>query len=108
MNAVSLRLLGCETGVSPSGLRTLRLLADILGLPVVGSRKSLSRTHYTATGFNPLFGPVLVVSAPIRVRLPTVPPGSSRAQTPTDSRSWILSTQTPQPLRFRGRSIATP
>lgn len=69
MNAVSVRLLGCETGVSPSGLRTLRLLAHILGLPVFGSKKRLSRTHYTATGFNPLFGPVLVATSPTRSRL---------------------------------------
>jgi hypothetical protein len=64
MNAVSLRLLGCETGVSPSGLRTLRMLAEILGLPVFGSRKRLSKTHHTATGFNPLFGSVLIVAEP--------------------------------------------
>lgn len=64
MNAVSLRLLGCETGVSPSGLRTLRMLAEILGLPVFGSRKRLSKTHHTATGFNPLFGSVLVAAEP--------------------------------------------
>ena len=66
MNAVSLRLLGCETGVSPSGLRTLRMLAEILGLPVFGSRKRLSKTHHTAAGFNPLFGSVLVVAEPGR------------------------------------------
>lgn len=64
MNALSLRLLGCETAVSPSGMRTLRMLADILGLPVFGSRKRLSRTHYTARGFDPRFGAVLVAVAP--------------------------------------------
>lgn len=66
MNAVSVRLLGCETAVSPSGQRTLRMLADILGLPVFGSRKRLSRTHHTATGFNPLFESVLIRAAPGR------------------------------------------
>ncbi len=68
MNAVSVRLLGCETGVSPSGQRTLRMLADILGVPVVGSRKRLSKTHHTVQGFNPLFEHVLVVAAPSRSR----------------------------------------
>lgn len=69
MNAVSLRLLGCETGVSPSGQRTLRMLAEILGLPVFGSRKRLSKTHYTQQGFNPLFDRVLAAAAPTRSRL---------------------------------------
>ncbi len=64
MNAVSLRLLGCETAVSPSGMRTLRMLANLLGLPVVGSSKRLSRTHYTERGFDPRFGAVLVAAAP--------------------------------------------
>lgn len=68
MNAVSVRLLGCETGVSPSGQRTLRMLADILGLPVLGSRKRLSKTHYTAQGFNAMFDPVLTVATPLRSR----------------------------------------
>ncbi|HEV7670665.1 MAG TPA: hypothetical protein VGS22_19270 [Thermoanaerobaculia bacterium] len=70
MNAVSVRLLGCETGVSPSGQRTLRMLADILGVPVFGSRKRLSKTHHTATGFNPLFATVLIEAAPSRARRP--------------------------------------
>ncbi|HXU45577.1 MAG TPA: hypothetical protein VN783_08630 [Thermoanaerobaculia bacterium] len=68
MNAVSVRLLGCETGVSVSGQRTLRSLADILGLPVFGSRKRLSKTHHTANGFNPLFHHVLIEAAPSRSR----------------------------------------
>jgi hypothetical protein len=46
MNAVSLRLLGCETGVSPSGQRTLRMLAEILGLPC-SARASASRRPTT-------------------------------------------------------------
>ncbi len=63
-HAVSLRLLGCETAVSDTGKRTLRLLSDLLGLPVFGTNRRLSRTHYTVEGFNPLFGFALVEGAP--------------------------------------------
>jgi len=55
MNAVCLRLLGCETATSPSGQRTMRLLASVLKMPVYGTRKRITRTHHTERGFNPLF-----------------------------------------------------
>lgn len=70
INAVSLRLLGCETAVSPSGQRTLRLLAEILGLPVIGTLVRLGRTHYAEEGFNPRFEHVLVQAEPLRIRAP--------------------------------------
>jgi hypothetical protein len=60
INAVCLRLLGCETATSPCGVRTMRLLSSVLEIPVYGSRKRLSRTHHTAQGFNPIFRHVLV------------------------------------------------
>ncbi len=60
VNAVCLRLLGCETAMSPSGQRTMRLLASALRLPVYGTRKRLSRMHHTEIGFDPRFQHVLV------------------------------------------------
>ena len=68
MNAVSVRLLGCETAVSASGRRTLRLLADVLGLPVYGSRKRLSRFHHTERGFSATFDHLLLEAVPSRLR----------------------------------------
>jgi hypothetical protein len=55
INAVCLRLLGCETATSPSGQRTMRLLTSVLKIPVYGTRKRIMRTHYTERGFHPLF-----------------------------------------------------
>jgi hypothetical protein len=69
MNAVSVRLLGCETAVSASGRRTLRLLAEALGLPVYGSRKRLSSTHHTDQGLSALFDHLLIETAPARERV---------------------------------------
>jgi hypothetical protein len=66
LNAVCLRLLGCETARSPSGQRTMRLLAAVLELPVYGTRKRLSRMHNTELGFDPAFAHVLVEAAPRR------------------------------------------
>lgn len=63
IDAVCLRLLGCDTATSACGLRTMRLLSSVLAIPVYGSRKQLSRTHHTATGFNPIFRHVLVDAA---------------------------------------------
>jgi hypothetical protein len=60
LNTVCLRLLGCETANSPSGRRTLRLLASVLELPVYGAKKRLSRLHHTNHGFDPRFQHVLV------------------------------------------------
>lgn len=68
LHAVSLRLLGCETAVSPSGQRTLRMLADILGLPVVGTLVRLGRTHHAEECFNPRFDHVLFPVEPRRGR----------------------------------------
>ena len=55
-----MRLLGCETAVSPSGQRTLRLLARTLGIPAFGAIKPLMKSHYDELGFNPAFAKVLV------------------------------------------------
>ncbi|MEP7009383.1 MAG: hypothetical protein ABJC13_03595 [Acidobacteriota bacterium] len=57
-----------ECGVisAPVAFFPARMLADILGIPVFGSRQRLSKTHHTATGFNPLFANVLIEAAPSR------------------------------------------
>jgi hypothetical protein len=60
INAVGLRLLGCETARSPSGQRTMRLLAEVLAMPVHGTRKIIGRAHHTEHGFRPMFHHVLV------------------------------------------------
>lgn len=63
LRVVCLRLLGCETALSPSGQRTMRLLSAVLRIPVYGARKRLSRMHHTAIGFDPRFQHVLVEAA---------------------------------------------
>ena len=68
VNAASLRLLGCETAVSPSGQRTLRTLAAILQLPVYGTRKRLLQSHYSAQGFQPQFRSILFEGSPSGAR----------------------------------------
>ena len=64
INAVCLRLIGCETALSASGQRTMRLLAAVLRMPVYGTRRRISRTHHDARGFDPRFQHVLVEAAP--------------------------------------------
>ncbi|MGW1616979.1 hypothetical protein ACWCQZ_47960 [Streptomyces sp. NPDC002285] len=51
----SVRLLGCETAVTDSGRRTLRMLAHTLRVPVLGTRKILLRSHFNSDGFDPAF-----------------------------------------------------
>jgi hypothetical protein len=58
----AVRLLGCETATTDAGLRTLRLLSYVLGLPVYGTRIPLLKSHSNAAGFDPAFAHVLVRS----------------------------------------------
>jgi hypothetical protein len=58
-------LLGCDAAVSPSGRRTLRLLARTLGLPVFGSVKPLMKSHYDERGFNAAFAHILVEASEV-------------------------------------------
>ncbi|MCM3900096.1 MAG: hypothetical protein ND866_00160 [Pyrinomonadaceae bacterium] len=60
LEVVALRLLGCETAVSPCGKRTLRLLASTLRIPVFGTLKPLMKSHYNKLGFDPAFAQILV------------------------------------------------
>ena len=65
LEVVAVRLLGCETAVSPSGKRTLRLLARTLRLPVFGTLKPLMKSHYDKLGFNPAFAHILVEASEV-------------------------------------------
>jgi hypothetical protein len=51
LGVTAVRLLGCETAVTAQGKATLRVLADILGVEVFGTREMLSASHYDETGF---------------------------------------------------------
>ena len=63
IGVVGVRLLGCQTAATSSGRRTLRVLARVLGVPVFGTLKRLGKSHYTATGFDPVFHRILVDAA---------------------------------------------
>jgi hypothetical protein len=59
----AVRLLGCETAVTDSGQRTLRMLAQTLHLPVYGTIKPLYKSHSSAGGFDPAFTRILIEAA---------------------------------------------
>jgi len=65
LQVVSVRLLGCETAVSPGGRRTLRLLARTLRVPVFGTTRQIGKSHYDEIGFNPVFAGVLVEASQV-------------------------------------------
>jgi hypothetical protein len=73
LEVVAVRLLGCETAVSPGGKQTLRLLARTLRIPVFGAIKPLMKSHYDKLGFDPAFAKVLVeASELVRGIRPTI------------------------------------
>ncbi len=59
LEIVAVRLLGCETAVTDSGRRTIRLLAHTLRMPVYGTVKPLLKRHSNADGLNPRFAHLL-------------------------------------------------
>jgi hypothetical protein len=63
LGVVGVRLLGCETAVTDSGRRTLRMLARTLGRPVSGTTVPLLKSHSNANGFNPAYAHLLVEAA---------------------------------------------
>ena len=72
LQIVAVRLLGCQTAVTDSGQRTLRMLSRTLRLPVFGTRKPLLKSHSNADGFNPAFAHILIESSALpRPPLPT-------------------------------------
>lgn len=71
-----LRLLGCETAVTPAGQRTIDWLAQMLKVAVLGTMKPLMKSHYIAAGFNPEFDHLLIESGslPLPRRRLTISP----------------------------------
>lgn len=65
---VALRLIGCQTAVASAARRTLQRLADAVGLPVFGTTKLLTRSHFNAGGFDPIFDHILAAARPVRAR----------------------------------------
>lgn len=65
LGVVAVRLLGCSTAGQPTGQRTMRHLARLLGVRVLGSTKALMAAHYTPDGFNPKFEHLLVEAPPL-------------------------------------------
>ena len=60
LRIVAVRLLGCETAVTDSGQRTLRMLGRTLRLPVYGTAKPIFKSHSNAEGFDSAFTHILV------------------------------------------------
>lgn len=60
LQVAAVRLLGCETGVTDAGQRTLRILSRTLGLPVSGTSKPLLKSHFNQAGYDPAFADILV------------------------------------------------
>ncbi len=73
LGVVALRLIGCETAVTPGGQYTLRRLAATLHIPVFGTTKMIMKSHYTAGGFDPRFARILAEAATL----------------PTEHRRWV-------------------
>jgi hypothetical protein len=63
LDITAVRLLGCETAVSDSGRRTMRMLADTLRLPVYGTLVPVLKSHSNAAGFNPALAHILIEAA---------------------------------------------
>lgn len=75
-----IRLLGCETAVTPAAQRTMVWLSQLLEIVVLGTTKPLMKSHYIATGFNPRFNHLLIESSSLpspRRRL-TISPTAER------------------------------
>jgi hypothetical protein len=56
----AIRLLGCQTAVTDSGRRTVRMLARAVRVPVFGTRTPLLKSHSDARGFSPAYAHLLV------------------------------------------------
>jgi hypothetical protein len=68
VGVVALRLIGCQTAVASASRRTLQRLADAVGLPVFGTTKLLTRSHFNDGGFDPIFHHILAAAQPVRRR----------------------------------------
>jgi hypothetical protein len=66
LRIVAVRLLGCETAVTESGQRTMRMLARTLGRPVYGTTKPLMKSHSGAEGLLQAFHGLLVEASDLQ------------------------------------------
>jgi hypothetical protein len=66
LGVVAVRLLGCETAVTDSGRRTIRMLSRTLRRPVYGTVAPLLKNHSNADGFDPAYTHLLVEAAALR------------------------------------------
>jgi len=66
LGVAAVRLLGCETAVTDSGRRTVRMLARALGRPVFGTLTPLLKSHSNAGGFDPAYAHLLVEAEALR------------------------------------------
>jgi hypothetical protein len=71
LGVTALRLLGCNTAQTGQGKATLRVLSEILGLPVYGTTEPIFVTHYAADGFRADFAHHLVEAAQVGHHEPT-------------------------------------
>lgn len=58
---VAVRLLGCDSATTLPGQLTIKLLAHMWRVPVWGSRKMISKSHFDREGLHPSFAPLLLV-----------------------------------------------
>jgi hypothetical protein len=57
----AVRLLGCDSATTLPGQLTIKLLAHTWRVPVWGSRKMISKSHFHGDGLFPSFAPLLLV-----------------------------------------------
>lgn len=65
-HVAALRLLGCETATTRAGRETVVALAELLGMPVFGTRELVHAIHFGPQGFRERYRHVLVSDAEIR------------------------------------------
>jgi hypothetical protein len=63
LQIAAMRLLGCETAVTETGQRTVRMLRQTLRVPVYGTGTPIFKSHSNAEGFDPAFSHILVEAA---------------------------------------------
>lgn len=97
LGITSVRLLGCETAITSAGRITLRTLAEILGVEVLGSRLMLDASHYAEAGF--CAEHALVAARDVNDCMPVYPVAGSVRRTldidalpasPLTARAWTV------------------
>ena len=75
LNVTSVRVLGCSTAVGTRARRTLRTLADLLGLEVLGTLGPIYSLHYDADGFGEQWRFLLSRASEVPASPLILPPG---------------------------------